>query len=52
VAAALVERGGDDQVDRPVFVLEQHEYDPARGFRTLTGDDQTGDGDPRAVAEL
>ena len=51
VAAALVEGGRDDQVDRAVLVLEQHEDDAARGLGALAGDDEAGDRDLRAVAD-
>ena len=48
---ALVDLGGDDQVDRPVLVLEQHEHDPVRRARTLAGHHQPSDPNPRAVAQ-
>src|SRR5436305_1370040 len=38
-----------DQVELPVFVLEQHEYDSVRGGRPLPRNDHSCDGDVRRV---
>ena len=42
--------GGDDQVDRPQLVLEQHERHALRGRGALAGDHQARDGHPAARA--
>jgi len=47
----LVDRRGDDQVDRSELVLEQDEYDAAGRTRALSGNNHAADLDPAPVIE-
>ncbi len=48
---ALIDRRRDDQVDRPVLVLEQDEHDPRSRPRSLARHDQPADPHPPPVLE-